>query len=249
MFIEEIVEVFILELADGERDRLFNLSFENGSSPERTIQYKEGFGPVAVKVYNPIDVENGVMNVAFNDANPTDGKLDINSAVWHLTNSAGDTLVNAEKFSKFNETLIAEFGISVFFPNNEPGEDRDDVNGYIGQRLQYSDATKDNWLSMLRDGGEGVTDNPNISLILSEALNWINYVEKFSGNPDPKGVYEKLGFWPLTLALKEPQDVAVNEFLQPVPPSSNIASTVSKSNTLADLNNVDIVFTNDRSKW
>ncbi len=238
-----------LELGDGERERLFDLSFVNGASPDRTIKYQEGAGPIAVKVYNPIDVTDGIMNVAFNDANPSDGKLDINSAVWNLTSSTGDTLVKAEKFSKFNETLIAEFGISIFFPNNDPGEDRDDVNGYIGQKLVYKDATKDNWLSLLRDGGEGLSDNPNVSLLLSEALNWINYVEKFSGNPDPKGVYEKLGFWPLTLALKEPQDIAVGEFLQPVPPSANIASTVSKSNPLSELNNVDIVFTNDRSKW
>jgi hypothetical protein len=50
---------------------------------------------------------------------------------------------------------------------------------------------------MLRDGGEVLSDNPNVSLILTEALNWINFVEKFSdkGNQDPKNVYEKLGFW------------------------------------------------------
>ncbi|MBP9132648.1 MAG: hypothetical protein KBF75_01405 [Saprospiraceae bacterium] len=240
-----------LELADGERDRLFNLSFISGPSAERTILYKEGNGPVAVKVYNPIDVIDGVLNVAFNDKNPTDSKLDINSAVWNLTNATGDTLVKEEKFAKFNERLIAEYGISIFFPNNDPGEDLDDVNGYVGQERVYADPTKDNWLTMLRDGGEVLSDNPNISLILSEALNWINFVEKFSdkGNQDPKNVYEKLGFWPLALALKEPADVGAGEFLTPVPASSNIKNTVEKSNTLADLNNVDIVFTSDRSKW
>jgi hypothetical protein len=85
---------------------------------------------------------------------PTDSKLDINSAVWNLTSATGDTLVKEEKFAKFNERLIAEYGISIFFPNNDPGEDLDDVNGYVGQERVYADPTKDNWLTMLRDGGE-----------------------------------------------------------------------------------------------
>lgn len=239
-----------LELADNERDRLLGISHLSGSVPERTIRYKDGAGPLAVKVYNPVDVIDGKLRLAFNDANPADGVLDNHSAVWNLTNVNGDTLVSEEKFSKFNERLIAEYGISIFITNNEPGDDRDEINGLIGQELVYEDATRQNWLSMLRDGGADLSDDPNRSLIIGEALNWIPDLKTgVADNVDPDNVYTKLGFWPVVLGLKEPQDVSANEFIAPFPASSNIKSTVLKANDMTQLNNVDIVFTNDRSKW
>ena len=240
-----------LELEDGERDRLFNLSAVEGSTPDRYIKYKEGSGPVAVKIYNPIDVVDGTLTVAFNDDAPADNILQTDNATWSLTAANGDTLVKEEKFALFNERLVAEYGLSVFFTNNEPGDDKDEVNGYIGQKAVFADPTQTPWLSFIQDEAASESEDPAVSLIFSEAFNWINYIVKTGAkeNQDPLDVYEKLTWWPAVLALKDAEDVAPLEFISPIPASNNIKSTVLNSNNLSLLNNVDIVFTSDRSKW
>ena len=240
-----------LELADGERDRLFNLSFTDGPNADRTIKYKEEGGPVAVKVYNPVDVIDGKLFLAFTDDNGNDNVLNEKTAVWSLTDVNGDTLVKNENFDLFNERLIADYGMSIFFYNNEPGEDRDDINGFVGQRGEYKTAGATPWVTFLQDGQDGFSPNLNVSLLISEVLDWINYIIKTDGKPneDPKNVYEKLSFWPAVLALRDGEDAGLNQFFTPVPASTNIKSTVLKVNDLSQLNNVDIVFTSDRSKW
>jgi hypothetical protein len=59
-----------------ERERdYFNLSFTEGPNADRTIKYKEEGGPVAVKVYNPVDVIDGKLFLAFTDDNGNDNVL------------------------------------------------------------------------------------------------------------------------------------------------------------------------------
>ena len=243
----EGVNSTFLDLADGERERLFSLGM--GNADKRTITYKEKGGPLQVKVYNPIDVVDGNLIVTVRDSSPTNNVLDIDKAWWSLKEESGKVLIEYEKFDVFNERLIADYGISIFFFNNEPGDDRDDINGYMGQEAEYTDATQARWLSFLTDGME--FEQPALSQIFKEAVNWISYNDKPGAlpSPDPKNVFESNPFFPAFLALKDDDQFSTTNFFQPMPVSSNQKTNVISRTGLRNLNNVDIVFTDDKSKW
>lgn len=228
-----------LDMADTERDRIINARI-NGE-PVCDVTYLEGAGPVQVKVYNPLDVQDGKFVLTFSDDNMADGKLDVPTTKWTLTDQSGKVLVENEKFDIFNEKLIADYGFSIFFNNNEPGDDQDNVNGYIGETITTRDKSAAPWLAFQPD-----QDN-------FQGLDFLNYMRPSSVITDIKldsmNAYEKLPIVPFQLALRYSADVSGQWNMTPAPVNDEIKKFVDNRSSLKSLNNVDIVFTSNRDLW
>ena len=226
-----------LDLSNETRDKIINRSFDG------TIVYKPGRGPIAIKIYNPLEVVDGQYNLSFKDSNQADDILDKN-ARWELKNIVSNKVVaSARTIDQLNEQIIAEFGFSVTIgqvddAGNAPTQDK--TNGAIGSEVVYTDNTKP-WLTALQDDAFGLV---NFNYIKT-GINEIDF------NLDPKQALTKMSdiFKPYYLCDYVYRSPA-SEIPTISPAWQNVgASSARNPNGLYNLNNVDIVLTKDKSKW
>ncbi|MFZ1423054.1 MAG: hypothetical protein WAS55_04480 [Saprospiraceae bacterium] len=204
------------------------------------IQYQAGRGPVEIKVYDPLRVKNGVYELRFTDSNLNNTKLD-DPVNWLLVNlTTNDSIKSQTDISRFNEQIINKFGISVVIGQTiEAGSDSLNSCGVIGEGLfyDYKDLNDTLWYTAQPDNNVDVTD-----FILSGL-----------GQPayalDPQECFSNLGAGETVegtwYPYKLPSDTT---YLTPVwiDPLSKVTRGTIK---MSDLNNVDIIFTSDKSKW
>ena len=123
-------------------------------------KYKSGFGPIDIKVVDPLNVPGGNFNLKFVDtvlAGETQTKT-----YWimqALDNQVSPSVVFSEKpVGEGSEQLIAEWGLSVNIDTVvHPGEDSE-VNqenplyraGLISARVEYADSSRQ-WLTGISD--------------------------------------------------------------------------------------------------
>jgi len=228
-----------IDMDDAERDRIIKANIENNFDCH--VTYKENSGPIQIKVYNPLDVKDGKFTLKFTDDNLNDNKMDVATTTWSLIDDKGNTLVAAEKFDLFNEKLIADYGISVFFNNNEAGEDLNATNGFISESTSPRDKTANPWLSFIADQDNLGSFDP------------INFIKKSTDvsqpDLDPKNAYEKLEWFPFQLALKINNDTSTTWDITPAPINGSVKNYVYNNHNLSTLNNVDIVFTDNKDLW
>ncbi len=232
-----------VQITDESRDAILE-GTANGE-----ITYVKGAGPVNVSIYNPLEVVDGefILEVT-GDYN--DGICDLSEdARWKMTEtSTGREIASMSTLEEVNEQLISEYGFSVTIgQEEEPGVTLDESNGVIGGSINYADASGSNWLS-------GLGDDTNIGLGFAGAYNYIktNNGEKDEAL-DPSQAYSNLNgssfFNPFMLADWEP---GVNGFVDYITPAwlTNAGQGFIRNGFgLEYLNNVDIVFTSDKSKW
>lgn len=214
-------------------DKMLNQNFDG------KVTYQGGNGPVEIKVYDPLRVKDGDYQLRFTDANLNNTKLD-DPVNWMLirTNS-NDTIVAESDISRFNEQIMNKFGISVAIGQTiEAGSDSTNTCGVIGDGLyfDYKDPNGLKWLIGQPDNGFGQTD------FIQTGLGQSRYAL------DPQECYSKLGA-PEIRGTWYPYKLPADSFiLTPVwiDPLSKVTQGTMK---MSDLNNVDIVFTSDKSKW
>ncbi len=208
------------------------------------IKYKPGSSPIQVKVFNPLDIKDGEYTLTFTDRDPNNNQLDP-PVRWRLVNSKepGSVILSETTIDKLNEQLIAKYGFSITLGQTlDAGDDPLESNGAIGARVEYKDLNKPSWLSFVPDG-TGVlnyikTGKNEIDFLLDQksALSTMN-----NGN----------AFVPYFLTdyrISTPQ----NPIISPswMDPSNGFG--IMRENIgfkLQNLNNVDIVFTPDKTKW
>ena len=205
--------------------------FANGKA-ENPV-YENGRGPVAIKIYNPLNVPNA--NFTFKMLDTTGGNLD--DAYWSLKNDdSGEEIIAERNIEVKNEQLIPAWGLSVnMIQALEPGGDEvANKNGYIESSINFSDS-RNIWLG-------SVTDADGAS-----PFNWIHSGSASDdANPqnndygDPGQFYEQVlgGTWaPYKLASHE----------------DNVSSPTWKKfkvlNQLGNLHSVDVIITADKSRW
>jgi hypothetical protein len=228
-----------LDMSEETRNKIMTGGFDG------TIVYKPGRGPIAVKIYNPIEVVDGQYTLSFKDSNQNDDVLDKN-ARWELKNTATNDLIAADRtLEQLNEQIIAKFGFSVTLGQvNDAGTTPtvDKTNGAIGSEVTYTDNTKP-WLIGIPD------DQP-----LFPGLDVLNYVKNQVNEPDfdldPKQALSKVSqiFTPYYLCDYVYRNTPQLPTMSPAWHNTTSAS-VRTGNSLANLNNVDIIFTKDKSKW
>ena len=244
-----------LDLKQSTLDAILDGSF-NGE-----IEYEAGRGPIDIKIYNPLDVQNGEFELTFIDENMDNARLD-EEVNWVLTNVAdGTTIASATTIDELNEQIIGEYGFSIAI------EQRPDVgdlgrgqNGVIGSEIAYEDPNAVQWLfnipenriypfNYLQTGiGEDFEFYDN-NIVTDDPVDQDQTLVNISGGL----------FFPFTLAdfedrSEDPQNnfnlIPVNSYLSPawINEARNF-NLVRNTLDVQDLNNVDIVFTKDKSKW
>ncbi|MGB3197540.1 MAG: hypothetical protein WBB17_07395 [Saprospiraceae bacterium] len=231
-----------LQMKDDMYDKILNKTY-NGK-----IEYKEGAGPIQAKIVNPLKVKNGEYVLKFEDAIPTNTKLDlpINWTLYPKSNPTEITKSNVD-LATFNEQIISKYGFSINIGQTlDAGVDLLGTNGVIGQGLtyEYKDASKPKWFLAQRDNSE------------------VNFIPSGIGTEnhtiDPKERYSNLGEGDFVKGTWYPYKLTSNA---PFNPDGNTGSAITPALTLPQhdnivdnlrldsLNNVDIVFTSDKSKW
>jgi hypothetical protein len=205
------------------------------------IDYQAGRGPVSVKVYDPLRVKDGDYELRFTDSNLNNTKLD-DPVNWVLTNlTTNDTIRSEFSLGRFNEQILNKFGISVLIgQSGEAGGDSTGSCGVIGDGLyyDYKDLNSPPWFIGQPD--QNITGvNDFILTSLGQGLYILDPQECFSHLGC--GLYD--GTW---YPFKLTTDTAN---LTPAWIDPLWKAVAKAKESMAELNNVDIIFTKDKSKW
>ena len=199
--------------------------------------YKIGYGPVNIKVIDPLNVVSADYRIDFvlkNTTNPLD------SATWLLYED-GNLVDSAERaIAVANEQLLLDRGLSITIGQEPyPGDETGFQNGVITSSIEFQDSSN-MWFF-------GVPDNDGSTI---DAFNWIrsgtlednNNSENNDYDPgawkDPEENYEKLVFGTWTayrMASKFTDGPA--------------GTSTHTSYKLSNLHSVNVVLTSDKTKW
>jgi hypothetical protein len=205
--------------------------------------YMGGMGPVAIKVVDPLEVKDGQYTLTFDAANAT--------ANWEITDGTGAVIAESDTtISFYNEQIIPDLGLSVAVQQAPtPGGDDEGSydNGVIFSEIIYDDPSKEWW--------SGIKDDKSYT-----PYNWILAGTNSFPTEEPatlypdqdgdaKGYFENIvdGTWGPYMYASGNNRVDVNGY-----PNYGMgpAVTIGRNlNDAANLHSVDIVFTQDRSKW
>jgi len=211
------------------------------------LQYERDAGPVTIFVADPLVVQDADFFLML-DSNFID--LENDTLRWFLINKEllDDTIKGDLKFSIDNEQLVPEYGLAINFaqyefPDNYRFGDirRNGYTDFLHGEIVYEDPTKF-WLSGVQDQ-EGnslfnwIRSGTSVSLIGTE----VSWPSDYPGQDDDQ-FYEGVlnGTWaPFTIVQNDtvfsPGGDAMGAYIQ----KTNISELIS----------VDVVFTNDKSKW
>ncbi len=226
------------------------------------IIYQPGAGPVDIRIYNPLEIQPNKFQLTFFDANMDDSEL-AEDARWKLTNlNNTDEIIFSEKnINEVNEQLIAQYGFSISVQQTcDTGgagfdidleeivcQESDDTNGAIGFELNYAQENN-SWFDAVPDIDFGF---PGIN----EFIFPLNFMKTEANESewryDPTGSVGNIAdnrFYPYKLV--DWRTDPTFPYLTPAfTDRLQTNSTASTNVGLDALNNVDIVFTKDKSKW
>ena len=261
----------ILELADRTVDNILNASLGQHLD---SVVYKEGYGPIQVKVVDPLHLVKDDFILKFDSAstNNTYGvrngyianKDNVDKASrWYLERISTGEKYYADNWISFNqnEYLLPDLGFSVSIQQVEFASDNsytaDDKNGVLESTIEYTDEKKP-WLSFVLDND------------LDDPANWIRAGKhKDTKSPcyndykvgawwDPNENYEQIlnGAWaPTKLVsadfyhLKVEGSGATQSIKYGLQPVKVVDLNINAWKKYNRLPSVDIVITKDKSKW
>ncbi len=214
------------------------------------ITYKAGNGPINPKVVDPLNIKDGTYRLEitgeYNDS--TDNiKVIRPGARWKLTNLTTDQVIASEKtIDEINEQIIYGEGFSISVNQvGQPGEEFNDDNGAIAQNFEYVDNNESNWWNAIPafQGAEIDLGEDNSTFLFGYA--------DLDSEEDPKNRLSTIDnghFMPMILTRW--QNDATPYLTPGWKGSQGFATNPNRLRfRLQDINNVDIVFTSDKSKW
>lgn len=227
-----------LEITDATRENMLSTSF-NG-----TIEYLAEKGPFDIKILDSTKVIGKKFRIEINGPIDNSSKVcDFKADETYYTVTDIETGISYKSqhplSNSFDESFDAiGIAISIFQPK-EPGVDNGLSNGYVGEKLMYKDESKIKWFATL-------SDTPY-------SYNLIDYAKdpiEISADKDANVPLITSGsFYPFyysKYALNDGRPFVTATSLEAMPIAIDYPSGTLK---LKDLNNVDIVFTSDKSKW
>jgi hypothetical protein len=121
-----------------------------------SLKYRQGFGPVNIRVIDPLNVASGKFSLAFRDT-VTNG--DLTDAYWQIFGEGIDTFTVASSIEVETEHLIPELGISVTIGQAlSPGRVNSVDNGFLFVTAEYEDPTQPFMLSVPDGETQGATN-------------------------------------------------------------------------------------------
>ncbi len=224
------------------------------SNFKATPTYQKGYGPIDVKVIDPLNVKGGDFTIKLLD---TANAGNLNNAIWELATPDGKVITSDKSIALENEQILPEYGISVTIKQSiNPFEHYSNpINGFINATISFEDSTKQ-WLTGVPDVDGQIDQNWIRSGTFKDPnnINYNDYFQSFIVNGqsvdsffDPNQEYEKVlnGTWaPYVMASYGTANVKNAPTPQSVLPNSLKLSDAEKY-----LHSIDIVITNDKSKW
>ncbi len=235
------------------------------------LTYAPGKGPVQVKVVDPLRVPSADFELRLKTTEFGEDAPD--SMYWELENLDDGTIYGTyKKFDTSSEDVILDWGLSVTWGQYEYQVEGSTVRHYtelLSSTISYADPSKP-WLTGIQDA-EGFSEQNWIRAgnvktegtdpqALSEAL-YDDYEQGSSGFPftDEQEKYEAVvgGTWsPYCLVsgtVLDPNDdnIVVNNV---APTINELKSDLDqldqqRKSSIRGLNNIDVVFTKDKTKW
>lgn len=239
-----------LDLSDETRAAIEE-AIANDAQYVGDLTYRAGRGPINIQVFNPLEVVDGNYEIEFVDSDPNDNTLD-QDARWVLRSVENPDveIMSARTIQVLNEQIIREFGFTVNIGQvSEPGTQETEDNGYIGFEVEY--ANGDNafpWLSWIPEDTD-LSQAPG-----DDAL--FNYMSTRDGERDAAldpdmgltqyGEGPILPYYMLDWRSRGEFDLP---FLSPVWTNNSASGIIRNQMDLADLSNIDIVFTSNKDLW
>ena len=205
------------------------------------ITYLAGAGPLDIQIYNPLEVVDGEYELTFYDEDMSNLKLD-EQVNWRLSKVGTNEIIESEStIAQLNEQLIAQYGFSVSIEqSDEPGDQADENNGAIGMDISYDNPDQP-WLAAVQD-----TD-PSPPFPFNFVKTGIG---EFNQNLDTLQALSTIGdrfFVPYKLCDFR-HSINVIPYITPAL-VDQFSESIQNTNRTQNLNNVDVVFTADKSKW
>ncbi|MEM9885755.1 MAG: hypothetical protein AAF849_07680 [Bacteroidota bacterium] len=238
-----------LDITDETRQAIIDGSFDG------TITYKPNAAPIDVRIFNPLEVKDGNYTITFVDNDLGDDDLE-DSGRWKLINEdSGEELFSEKTIATLNEQILGEFGFTVTIGQTEDvGDPTNNRNGAIGYEEEYLDSTQGAWLT-------GIANRNPLPFVEGGAgflpPQWFEFADTDSGGEDealdPDQALTNIGtgyFFPYKLAdyRERTSDGDGIGYLSPAY-DGVAARNVQSGMDLFEVNNVDIVFTSDKSLW
>lgn len=226
--------------------------------------YSPGQGPINVKIVDPVKVKpyNWVLQIAGSGAAPngiaTTGK-------WTLTaldgNTAVETIYSERDISAINEQIIEKYGISVDVEQVlPPGSEQVNNNGYIGSSIEFEnpaepwlrgiqdqpDSSFGNWLRSGNNqhfGSVSATNPCNFNDYTK--LDTLNFYENMMANFSPA----KSTWGPYQLAAGFYGGKSGTGTQCGFEVAAVVQTTTQALPFFKTLQDVDLVFTPDKTKW
>jgi len=228
-----------LEMEEGMYDKILSPNF-NGK-----IVYKPGFGPIQCKIIYPsiIKYKKYRLEITGNFLYGRSECVFDNEALWNLKNITDNEILLQDKpLSYIKEYVVNELGFSITLHNfPDPGTGYNTNNGSVGAKLEYMDPNKVKWYSAVTDGGK----------INGSKVGELNFIRNYTLDPFRALSNIGNGFFVPFLSTRFTPDPDLPFYLSPAARDLMAIMTNSTNNSIRyrDLNNVDIVFTNDKTKW
>jgi len=231
-----------LSVSKEERERI--LAAQDGQIPatfQGEITYEPGAGPITIKVIDPLRIRDGEYLIRLDQSE----SLETGESAWKLLDATTEDVLGVanQNLVNKNEQLFPDLGFSVTInQTSDAGDLIDRTNGAIGQTISYADPRLQ-WLVPVPDNANTV---PGIEFFD------LHYMPTNGGellsDQDPDQAFTDLGsghFAPYTL-----MDWSTRPNFYATPAWLNFNSEITNDrNPLEELNNIDIVFTSDKSKW
>lgn len=236
-----------LDLTPEERERMIDGTFDG------EITYRPGAGPIDVKIFNPLDVQDGEFELRFVDGNMNNSVLDP-GARWELRNlsdPSAPVLTSEQSIERLNEQIIKEYGFSISLGQVDPVGSNpltEDNNGVIGYDQEYTGDTGLDWVNGVPDGYVGGS-----IAFDQQAFDYVvNQLGELDVDIDPNQRLNNIGpgyFVPYYMANWRQYNELDDPYVTPA--WSNLAGsgTARTQGTLSNLPNVDIVLTPNKDLW
>ncbi|MEZ4954569.1 MAG: hypothetical protein R2825_13455 [Saprospiraceae bacterium] len=210
------------------------------------ITYKEDRGPIDVTIYNPLDVLDGEFELTFIDENMGNDELD-DEVYWVLTDlTTGDTYQSNNTLDNLNEQIFGQYGFTITVgQTDDVGDWADPTDGAIGYEQTYGSPDKPFWFGGIQNGfvPDGLESFVGTFFtFVSHKENWDDRDHEVLGNigqgyfvPYQVTDFDERQFPYITPAWRSY--------------GGGLGQLVMNENRIKNTNNVDIVFTSDKSLW
>ncbi|MBI5913911.1 MAG: hypothetical protein HY842_00920 [Bacteroidetes bacterium] len=231
-----------VDISDETRSKILDDTFDG------TIVYQQGRGPINVSVFNPLEVKDGEFEITFIDENMSNDKLD-NDVFWQFKdlNSNDPVILSDKSLDILNEQIFGQYGFTITIgQTDDVGDWADETDGAIGYEQVYESVNKPFWLSGIEDGFllSGVT-------VSNTAFDYVRHLAKWGvRNHEVLATIGPGYFMPYQVTDYRAR-IGGTEYPFYVTPAwrGEQADLTNDEDLIEKVNNVDIVFTSDKSLW